>query len=119
MQNEWSETRSQLIQLLGVDCSAGLIFLICLILLCFGAGRKPDDSKAYLVGFDRIWAEVLYGVYFILLGLWGSMFVLIWDNRAYLSDPMKYGIAISGTVAFAAVSLVLLTSQVRRIKAKQ
>lgn len=119
MQNEWSETRSQLIQLLGVDCSAGLIFLICLILLCFGAGRKPDDSKAYLVGFDRIWAEVLYGVYFILLGLWGSMFVLIWDNRAYLSDPMKYGIGISGTVVFASASLVLLVSQVRRIKAKQ
>ncbi|MGM9615987.1 sensor histidine kinase [Butyricicoccus sp.] len=119
MQNEWSETRSQLIQLLGVDCSAGLIFLLCLILLCFGAGRRPDDSKAYLVGFDRIWAEVLYGVYFILLGLWCSMFVLLSDYWAYLSDPMKYGIAISGTVAFAAVSLVLLTSQVRRIKAKQ
>ena len=118
MQKEWTETRSQLIQLCGVDCSAGLIFLICLILLCFGAGRRPNDTKAYLVGFDRIWAEVLYGVYFILFGLWCSMFVLIWDNRAYLSDPMKYGIAISGTVAFAAASLILLVSQVRRIKAK-
>ena len=119
MQTEWTETRSQLIQLFGVDCSAGLIFLICLILLCFGAGRRPNDTKAYLVGFDRIWTEVLYSVYFILFGLWCSMFVLIWEDRAYLSAPMQYGIAISGTVVFAAASLVLLVSQVRRIKAKQ
>lgn len=119
IQTEWAGNRKLLIQLIVVECAAAVVFLICLIILCFGAGRRPNDEKKYLVWYDRIWAEILYILYFCILGGWCCVFPFLDSSWSYLSDPMKYGLTISTTIAFAVSSLLLFLSQVRRIKAKQ
>ncbi|MCD8355260.1 MAG: HAMP domain-containing histidine kinase [Clostridia bacterium] len=119
MQKQWTANRRQLLMLVGIECTGAIVILLCVIILCFGAGRKPDDDKKYLVGYDRIWAEILYCLYFCILAGWCTAIVESGDHWIYLQDSLKYGLICGITVLFAVSSLLLLLSQVRRIKAKQ
>ncbi|MDO4286193.1 MAG: HAMP domain-containing sensor histidine kinase [Eubacteriales bacterium] len=119
MQTEWTENRHPLIMLLAIECTAGIIFLLCMTILCFGAGRRQDDDKVYLVWYDRIWAEILYILFFCVLGAWCAAIVGTDNTWIYMIDSVKYALICGTTVLFAASSLLLLLSRVRRIKAKQ
>ncbi|MDO4173373.1 MAG: HAMP domain-containing sensor histidine kinase [Eubacteriales bacterium] len=119
MQDEWAETHNHLLLLVAIECVAGIVFLLCLIVLCCGAGRRPNDDKAYLVWYDRIWAEVLYILFFCILAAWIALVLELIDIWGYTTASAKYMLLCSTTMLFAASGLLLVLSQARRIKAKQ
>ena len=100
-----------------------MVIALCLLVLCFGAGRRPDDDTCYLLGFDRIWTEVqiffgicaciaFAGVISLFLNFFG-------DITVSLSFTAICTGVCAASVAFAAVCLVIFLSQVRRLKARQ
>lgn len=54
----WSEIHRLFANLIIIYAISAVVIALCLLVLCFGAGRRPDDDTCYLLGFDRIWTEV-------------------------------------------------------------
>ncbi len=119
----WSETHRLFTNLIIIYAISAVVIALCLIVLCFGAGRKTDDNERYLIGFDHIWTEVQ-----IILGICACLafagviaFFLNYfgDAAVSLSVSLTCASVCAASAAFAAVCLTIFLSQVRRIKARQ
>ncbi len=119
----WSETHRLFTNLIIIYAISAVVIALCLIVLCFGAGRKTDDNERYLIGFDRIWTEVqiilgicaclaFAGVIALFLNYFG-------DAAVSLSVNLTCASVCAASAAFAAVCLTIFLSQVRRIKMRQ
>ncbi len=120
----WSEIHRLLANLIIIYAISAVVIALCLLVLCFGAGRRPDDDTCYLLGFDRIWTEVqiffgmcaciaFAGVISLFLNFFGDNITVSLSFTAICTG------VCAASVAFAAVCLVIFLSQVRRLKARQ
>lgn len=103
---------------------AVLVSLFFLIILIFGAGRKPRDCEKYLTVFDRIWTELQLILFSIVAVPWGLATVFLLGNGLSEMDTITtadiiYTFAISISVAVTAVFLLVFLSQVRLIKSRK
>ena len=119
----WSRVHEQMFRLFVVYAISAVVIALCLIVLCFGAGRKPDDSERYLIGFDHIWteAQIVLGICACLAFAGVIAFFLNYfgDATVSLSVSLTCASVCAASAAFAAVCLTIFLSQVRRIKARQ
>lgn len=119
----WSHMHEQLSYLCMVYAISAVVIVLCIFILCSGAGRKPDDNECYLIGFDHIWteAQIIFGTCACLAFSCVIAFFLNYfdDATVSLSLAWTYSVVCAASAAFAAVCLTIFLSQVRRIKARQ
>ena len=120
----WSEIHRLLANLITIYAISAVVIALCLLVLCFGAGRRPDDDTYYLLGFDRIWteAQIFFGICACIAfaGVISLFLNFFGDNiTVSLSFTAICTGVCAASVAFAAVCLVIFLSQVRRLKARQ
>ena len=119
----WSEIHRLLTNLIIIYAISAVVIALCLLVLCFGAGRRPDDDTCYLLGFDRIWteAQIFFGMCACIAfaGVISLFLNYFSDITVSLSFPAICTGVCAVSVAFAAVCLVIFLSQVRRLKARQ
>ena len=116
---QWVSGSRLLQRAAGVIGGAALVCLLSLIVLCFGAGHRAGANGVSLTGFDSIWSEVQLaaGVGACFAWCYGASFLLYSYNR--LPAQAVYAAAIGMSVLTAAVLLIVLLAQVRRIKVRR
>ncbi len=119
MQNTWIDATGHFRQFMLALIVSAVLILLCLVVLVCGAGWKTAGKTPQLIPADRIWTEVQCTVAILatclLIAVVGNML----DAWNYLSTDVIYTLAIGTSVLVVAVLLMILLSQVRRIKAKQ
>ena len=121
--SSWGRVHGQIFSLALVYAVSAIVIVLCIFLLCFGAGRTPEDERCHLIGFDRIWTEVqiALGICACLAFFGVIAFFLNYFDDATVSLSLAWtcSVVCAASAAFAAVCLTIFLSQVRRIKVRQ
>ena len=117
IQKQWTKSRAQLLYLVGAWAIGGVCILICFIILCFGAGRKTTDETIHFTWLEAVWTEIQIIVWSCSLAL----FVVPFEGMNLLAwqTARLYAFWIVLALQFVLCSLVVLLSQIRRIKSKK
>ena len=119
MSDAWQDAMVQLRRCIAALLAAGLVMLLCLIVVIAGAGRGAAAETPQLLAFDRIWTEAQGVVACLAGGLLACGITIVGNSLSSASAEALYALAIGASVAVMAVWLPILLSQVRRIKVKQ
>lgn len=127
-QQRWNDIRlTALVYLKKILVCFG-IALVLFIYLCFVAGRKPNDNEVHLHKFDRIYSDIMIAVVVILFVSIIGIFIYEFNSNYayyyYINTLVVVGrvftaTAITVAVILTAISLIVLLSLVRKVKAKQ
>lgn len=107
-----------------VICS--VVLILCMVLLCMGAGWEKDEETVKLHGFDKIWTEAQLVWVVMLLGMGIAAALALAELALYqtvngsndIRPWLMYAAIPAIAAGTAALCLPCLLSQARRVKTR-